>query len=39
MRHVVVYLYNTLFTRSDDKDRLQNFHQVLSILQEAGLKL
>ncbi|XP_037498704.1 uncharacterized protein K02A2.6-like [Rhipicephalus sanguineus] len=39
MRHVVVYLDDILVTGIDDSDHMQNLHNVLARLQDAGLKL
>ncbi|XP_070389369.1 uncharacterized protein [Dermacentor albipictus] len=39
MRHVAVYLDDILVSGSDDRDRVQNLHNVLAQLQDAGLKL
>ncbi|XP_037574536.1 uncharacterized protein LOC119456791 [Dermacentor silvarum] len=39
MRHVAVYLNDILVTGTDDGDHLQNLHNVLARLQDAGLKL
>ncbi|XP_075534183.1 uncharacterized protein LOC142567969 [Dermacentor variabilis] len=39
MRHVAVYLDDILVSRSDNRDHLQNLHNVLARLQDAGLKL
>ncbi|XP_049524460.1 uncharacterized protein K02A2.6-like [Dermacentor silvarum] len=39
MRHVAVYLDDILVTGTDDGDHLQNLHNVLARLQDAGLKL
>ncbi|KAM7302024.1 uncharacterized protein ISCGN_017541 [Ixodes scapularis] len=39
MRHVAVYLDDILVTGTDDGDHLQNLRKVLTLLQDAGLKL
>ncbi|XP_037572404.1 uncharacterized protein K02A2.6-like [Dermacentor silvarum] len=39
MRHLAVYLDDILVTGTDDGDHLQNLHNVLARLQDAGLKL
>ncbi|XP_037512230.1 uncharacterized protein K02A2.6-like [Rhipicephalus sanguineus] len=39
MKHVAVYLDDILVTGIDDGDHMQNLHNVLARLQDAGLKL
>ncbi|XP_070387427.1 uncharacterized protein [Dermacentor albipictus] len=39
MMHVAMYLDDITVTGSDDEDFLQNLHNVLARLQDAGLKL